>query len=127
MRYAEVLLYAAEANLMAGNQAKADTYLNMVRSRAKLGNKTATMEAIKTERQLELWCEGVRFQDLVRWGDASKVLANRGKSRPYLMPDGTVNHLDYATTGFVSGKHELLPFPTSEINSNPNLVQNPSW
>ncbi|MBQ9286864.1 MAG: RagB/SusD family nutrient uptake outer membrane protein [Bacteroidaceae bacterium] len=127
MRYAEVLLYAAEANLMAGNQAKADTYLNMVRSRAKLGNKTATMDAIKTERQLELWCEGVRYQDLVRWGDAAKVLANRGKSRPYLMPDGTVNHLDYSTTGFVSGKHDLLPFPTSEINSNPNLVQNPGW
>jgi hypothetical protein len=43
------------------------------------------------------------------------------------MPDGTVNHLDYSTTGFVSGKHDLLPFPTSEINSNPNLVQNPGW
>ncbi|MDO4214799.1 MAG: RagB/SusD family nutrient uptake outer membrane protein [Bacteroidales bacterium] len=128
MRYAEVLLYAAEANLQAGDPAKAKKYLNDVRKRAKLADKdNVTMADIKLERQLELWFEGSRYQDLVRWGDAASVLANRGKSRPALKADGTITHMTYATDGFKAGKHELLPFPTSEINSNPNLVQNPGW
>lgn len=127
MRYADVLLYAAEANLKAGDQSKADQYLNKVRTRAKLPSKTATMDAIKTERQLELWMEGDRFQDLVRWGDAATVLANRGKVRPCY--DGNKPAADKTSTagGFVKGKHELLPFPTTEVNGNPNIVQNPNW
>ena len=48
MRYAEVLLMAAEANIGI-DQTKADKYLNEVRSRAGLGNKACTLDAIKTE------------------------------------------------------------------------------
>ncbi len=104
IRFADVLLMAAEANHMAGNDAKAATYLNQVRERAKLAPFTGDiMQAIKTERQLELVFEGVRFLDLVRWGDAATVLG------PF---------------GFVSGKHEVFPIPQDEMRNNSQATQN---
>ena len=104
IRYADVLLMAAEANHKAGNNSLAATYLNQVRQRAKLAPFTGDiMQAIKTERQLELVFEGVRFLDLVRWGDAPTVLG------PF---------------GFVAGKHELFPIPQDEIRNNSKAVQN---
>ncbi len=130
MRYADVLLMAAEANLLAGNQDKADTYLNKVRSRAKLGNKTATMEAIKTERRLELCFEDVRYQDLIRWGDAASVLSGQGKEYPVMTSNGAVT---FKSTGNSEGKYgfqernTLFPFPSTEIQLNKNIVQNPGW
>lgn len=107
MRYADVLLMAAEANHMAGNDGVAATYLNQVRQRAGLGAYTGDiMTAIKTERQMELCFEGVRFLDLIRWGDAPTVLG---------------------PLGFVAGKHELYPIPSDELRNNANGVQNPGY
>ena len=71
-----------------------------------------------------------RYQDLVRWGDAAAVLGERGQKRPALYPDGRVewvNFYDADDCGFKSGKHELLPFPATEMNVNRNMVQNPGW
>ena len=68
MRYAEVLLLAAEASLQSGNASKAAGYVNKVRDRAQLpalGN--VSMDDIKKEKRLELWMEGCRYQDLIRW------------------------------------------------------------
>ena len=130
MRYADVLLMASEANLLAGNQGKADTYLNLVRSRAQLGNITATMDAIKTERRLELCFEDVRYQDLIRWGDATTVLASQGKEYPVMASNGTIT---YKSTGNTEGKYgfkernNLFPFPSTEIQLNKNIVQNINW
>ena len=121
---------ASEANLLAGNQGKADTYLNLVRSRAQLGNITATMDAIKTERRLELCFEDVRYQDLIRWGDATTVLANQGKEYPVMASNGTIT---YKSTGNTEGKYgfkernNLFPFPSTEIQLNKNIVQNINW
>ena len=70
VRYAEVLLLAAEAHLRAsdGSQAKADEYVNLVRRRARLADKTnVTIDDVKTEKRLELCFEGVRYMDLIRW------------------------------------------------------------
>lgn len=104
IRYGDVLLMAAEANHMAGNDAAAGTYLNQVRQRAKLGPYSGDiMQAIKTERQLELVFEGVRFLDLVRWGDAPTVLG---------------------PLGFVAGKHEVFPIPQDEMRNNSQATQN---
>ena len=81
IRYADVLLMAAEANLEAssGSAAKAQTYLDLVRDRA-FGNADhrvpATVQAIWDERRLELGMEGDRFFDLVRTGQASSVLGD---------------------------------------------------
>ncbi|REE07980.1 putative outer membrane starch-binding protein [Winogradskyella pacifica] len=83
IRYSEVLLMAAEANLRASsvNQALAQTYLDRVRDRA-FGDQdhrvTATVQAIWDERRLELGMEGDRFFDLVRTGQATSVLGSRG-------------------------------------------------
>ena len=130
MRYAEVLLLAAEASLQSGNAGKAVDYVNRVRNRAQLpALGSVSMDDIKKEKRLELWMEGCRYQDLIRWGDAATVLAKRGQERPALYKDGRVswNEQKNASAGFKSGKHELLPFPATEMNVNKNMTQNPGW
>jgi hypothetical protein len=94
---------------------------------------SVTLNDIKKEKRLELCIEQVRFQDLVRWGDAATVLANQGKQVPVfsgLNSDGSYNvTYPYSNEkyGFKAGKHELLPFPEHEMGVNKNLVQNPGW
>lgn len=107
LRFADVLLMAAEANHMAGDDGKAADYLNQVRNRAGLGDYTGDiMTAIKKERQMELCFEGVRLLDLIRWGDAPTVLG---------------------PLGFVEGKHEVFPIPQDEMRNNANAVQNSGY
>ncbi len=118
LRYAEVLLIAAEALNENGQSADALIYLNQVRERARQGNtailpditetgKEALRELIWKERRSELAMEGVRFWDLVRTKKAAQVLG---------------------PLGFQSNKHELLPIPQSEIDiSQGTLTQNPGW
>jgi starch-binding outer membrane protein, SusD/RagB family len=112
IRYAEVLLMAAEAynRATAANDTKAQGYLNQVRQRAfgdNLHNITSTgatlKQAIWDERRLELAMEGDRFFDLVRTGQAAAKI-----------------------TGFQTGKHEVFPIPQTEINIS-GLTQNPGY
>lgn len=109
IRYADVLLMAAEAYYKAANETRARTELNKIRTRAGLSNVTATgtalFDAIVLERQLELAFEGYRYLDLVRWGKAPTELGS---------------------LGFVTGKHELLPIPDNEIKTG-GLSQNPNY
>lgn len=139
MRYAEVLLLAAEANYLAGNQSEADDCLNEVRERAGLPFKAATMEAIKLEKRLELCFEYTRYQDIIRWGDAEDLLKDQGSLTPMLVnkassaedPDNVVveyvrYNTDPARFGF-KPKHYLLPIPATELRLNPNMVQNDGW
>lgn len=128
MRYAEVLLLAAEAYFQSGNVGAATTELNKVRTRAHetaLG--TCTFEQIKQEKRFELCIEGCRFIDMVRWGDAASLMANQGKSVPNF--DGTKVGVGatHSNGGFQAGKHELLPYPATELLVNPNIAQNPGW
>jgi hypothetical protein len=112
IRYADVLLMAAEAYNKSGNDVKAQTYLNLVRRRAfgdllhdVTATGTALYDAILAERRLELAMEGERFFDLVRTGKAASVLG---------------------PLGFVAGKHELFPIPQSEVELA-GLTQNPGY
>lgn len=111
LRYADVLLMAAEAAFQTGNTGLATNYLNQVRARARGGanvlpNVTATMAAIKHERRIELAMEGERFYDVVRWGDGPAVLGPLG-----FLP-----------------KHEWYPIPQTAIDqSNGVLIQNPNY
>jgi hypothetical protein len=129
MRYAEVLLLAAEAHFRNGNTSKATEYVNKIRSRAKLADLgTVTMDDIKIEKRLELCLENVRYQDIIRWGDTPSLLAEQGKTIPEFNLDGTVTWPYTNTTyGFKTGQHELLPIPGEERALNPNMDQNPGW
>ncbi|WP_258105692.1 RagB/SusD family nutrient uptake outer membrane protein [Marinoscillum sp. MHG1-6] len=143
MRYADVLLWKAEALIELGRQNEALPIINDIRNRAKssttllvdnLGNDlsdysiepyTSTgwtqeyaRQALRWERRLELSMEGHRFFDLVRWGVASETLGEyfqmEKNKREYL-----------STAGFVKGKHEYLPIPQQQINlSNGRYQQN---
>ncbi|MDR0973079.1 MAG: RagB/SusD family nutrient uptake outer membrane protein [Prevotellaceae bacterium] len=132
MRYAEVLLLAAEAHLEAGNTAKAAEYLNAVRVRAQLPPKTSiTLNDIIIEKRLELCGEAVRFQDMTRWGIAATRMATQGQRCPSIDSNGNITYTVYNQSadgyGFKTGKHELLPYPGTEIRLNPNITQNPGW
>ncbi|HYG01846.1 MAG TPA: RagB/SusD family nutrient uptake outer membrane protein [Chryseosolibacter sp.] len=110
IRYADVLLMAAEALNENNKPGDALTYLNMVRDRADLEdvtelNKDLLRDIIFHERRVELALEGHRFWDLVRTGRADDVL------EPY---------------GFIAGKHELLAIPQAEIDLA-GLEQNEAW
>jgi tetratricopeptide (TPR) repeat protein len=109
IRYADVLLMAAEAQYRAGNEPKAQGYMNQVRNRSSLASITPTgtalFNAIVTERQLELAFEGFRFQDLVRWGLGVQELG---------------------TLGFTANKHEVLPIPDNDVKTG-GLKQNPNF
>jgi hypothetical protein len=85
IRYSDVLLMAAEAiNATEGPTSKAVGYVNAVRNRAKLTNLTSLqtasaasfLTAIKQERRSEFMFEGLRWFDLVRWGDFVTVMKN---------------------------------------------------
>ena len=127
-RYADVLLMAAEAynRKSSPDDTKALSYINQVRARAQMPDLTSRgdklFEDIKLERRLELAFEFVRYQDLIRWGDADKVLADQGKK----IPRGDGTYFDFPDAGFKE-RNWLLPFPDTEINVNPNLKQNAGW
>ena len=96
MRYAEVLLNYAECCARTNDNATAKTYVNMIQERA--GSKTISdnvdLETVKKERCWELWFEGCRYMDLMRWykqGDTDNFtkegmehLKNAGKRTPNL-------------------------------------------
>lgn len=109
IRYADVLLMAAEAYYRAANEGKARGYINQVRQRSGLPDVTASGAAlfnvIVIERQLELAFEGYRFTDLVRWGLAAQELGS---------------------LGFKANKHELLPIPDYDVKTG-SLTQNPGF
>ena len=139
MRYAEVLLNYAEAVAMGGTQGTLSGLeaLNMVRRRAGLSDAPSLdmnneTYGVKAERRAELFEEGSRWIDLVRWGDAATVLSNQGKHAYSLQSsngkgDYTVLSTETSGPGFVSGKNELFPIPLSDLNENKNLTQNPNW
>ena len=100
LRYADVLLMAAEAYHKNNEDGKAQVELNKVRFRAGLSNVTATgnalFNAIVLERQLELAFEGQRFWDLVRWELADTELSSIG----------------------YTSKNQVFPIPSNEISRN---------
>ena len=135
LRYAEVLLLYAEAKFLADNDADGTGLkaLNEVRRRAQIPELASmTYQDIKDERRAELFCEQERYFDLVRWGDASEVLKDKGKKRYKFYgykPDTTewnVEEEDGPGKGW-QDKYNLLPFPYEQTSANPNLKQNPGW
>ncbi|GGW46307.1 glycan metabolism protein RagB [Arenibacter certesii] len=151
IRYADVLLWRAEALIHTDDIEGARTIINNIRKRARDGNKVMTLDgsataakysieeypvfadaneamtALRMERRLEFAHEGHRFFDLVRWGIAEQVInsyvATEKEIRPYL---NGVN--------FINGKHEYFPIPQSQVDlggtdedGNPLITQNSGY
>lgn len=159
MRYAEVLLNYAEACLNTGDQSEAKKYINMIQERAgsKTISQTVDMDVLKREKSYELWLEGCRWFDVMRWKDTKAIerLKNVGSDCPHLFDKvfrapkaddrkvtwehGTEANSRFYTVstsaakdagfevGFKEGKHEFFPYPQTVKDKNPNLEQNPGW
>lgn len=143
MRYAEVLLMYAEACAQLGETGGDGLEaLNAIQERAGANHVSTalSLSEVKNEKFLEMFNEGCRWADLVRWGDAASVLADKGDSHPYLrdkmFTEGQTTHEGYVVYqsnnsaiehGFKAGKHELMPFPYAATSVNENLVQNPGY
>ena len=154
MRYAEVLLLYAEACLQSGDSAQGAWAVNQIRTRAGLSAlANVDMNVLKKEKSYELWLEGSRWLDILRWGDLDRV-KQAGQSVPKLFdklhraPQGTDVNVTWQfgsesnSRFYTTSTHEAIdsgakvgykdrnaffPYPTSVMDKNPNLVQNPGW
>jgi hypothetical protein len=155
IRYADVLLMAAEAEIQGGGTvAQAMIYVNQIRSRAankdgyvgpannaglvsptkySIGLYTAStftaanaMTAIMFERKIELAMEGHRFSDLVRWGTAKAELD------AYAKAETAQGYTSMSGVTFTTGKSEYLPIPQAQVDKSVKagksvLTQNPGY
>lgn len=149
IRYADVLLWKAEALIEMGQEQQALPLINIVRQRAASstallkkadGSPTSNYkidvykpgvnctwtndlarQALRFERRLEFAMEGYRFFDLVRWGIAAEYLNN------YFAVEKTrTPHLSDAK--FTKNRDEYLPIPLNQINFSKGLYkQNTGW
>lgn len=112
LRYSDILLMYAEARVrgvVVQDEAglSADDAVNLVRQRAGLTTLSgATLQQILDERRAELALEEDRFFDLIRTARAANVLSGKG---------------------FMSGRNELFPIPSAQIQLNGNLTQNQGY
>ncbi|QMU29467.1 RagB/SusD family nutrient uptake outer membrane protein [Adhaeribacter radiodurans] len=149
IRYADVLLWQAEALIELGRQNEALPLINQIRARAKnstgrtkLDNGNApsnynineyengknitwsqenARKALQWERRLEFAMESPRFFDLVRWGTAAETL------NAYLDVEKT-RRTFLSAAKFTKGRDEYFPIPQREIDFTKGLyVQNPGY
>lgn len=125
MRYAEVLLLAAESKVKLGQGGEAAQYINELRSRCgfskPLGN--VTMDDIEYERIAELSFEGHRWFDLRRWGKLATTLTAFSDFENQKVLDGELN----SEPRSFESRNAYFPIPFEELASNPNLKQNEGW
>jgi len=139
MRYADVLLMAAEAAVETGNLEKARGLVNQVRKRAMNSpradtspnyvidtynstwtDQSAARTAVRHERRVELGMEGHRLFDLRRWGTMVETL------NAYIVHEGRTIPPFKARANAVSSKHMALPIPLDAIDQSEGaLKQNP--
>jgi hypothetical protein len=145
-RLGEAYLLYAEACLATGNNAEAKKYINLIQQRA--GSKTISdnvdMQVLMDEKQYELWFEGCRWFDIVRWGIAKecydKVLDNiplqwdeywnpSDGSAPKTKPHKLYYkiHHPFKDAGvkleFVKNKNEYWPIPQTVVEVNDQMHQ----
>jgi tetratricopeptide (TPR) repeat protein len=133
-RYAEVLLFLAEASIEQNKITEALANLNLVRTRAGLPNITETNQAnlrdiIAKERRVEFAFENKRWIDLVRTGKAVSVMSAYGariKANPgaYYYPTGNG---PVAASYNVTNDKLIFPIPQGERDINKELTQNPGY
>lgn len=131
-RYADVLLERAEAYAQLNETGEAIKLVNEIRKRAKQStgmianypsdygvkfnistyngtySQEEALKIVKMERRLEMGMESERFFDLVRWGEAEKVL------NKYFAEEAN-NCSIYGDAHFTADKNEYLPIPFSQV------------
>lgn len=131
IRYADVLLMLAECENELGNLDDAVAYINEVRQRPSVNmpkinsgpewlearTKDAVFKRIRHERAVELAAEGHSFSDLKRWRLLEEL---NGRAEKEIT--GVTRY-----TRSVSSRDYLWPIPSTEIEKNPALEQNPNW
>lgn len=120
IRYADVLLMLAEAQIEQNKGADALPLINQVRKRVgafeykSLGDQANARTILRRERQVELCGEQVRYFDLQRWG-IHQTTVNKEKE--------LVNRVGTIYVGLkqnpVEAKHRYFPIPNSERITNP--------
>ncbi|MRG46104.1 RagB/SusD family nutrient uptake outer membrane protein [Chitinophaga sp. SYP-B3965] len=136
MRYAEVLLIAAEARTKLNDLGGAADALNALRNKRLLPNTTAGdaaqfMTAIEHERKVELAFEGHRYWDLRRWRKAHIVLNGMKFTGHKITPQGAgwkyeVVPVDNTNRQFTT-KLYYIPIPVDEIQRNGAMSQIKGW
>lgn len=123
IRFADVLLMAAEANLLGGGALSPQDLLDRVRDRA-FGDTAhrvpATLENILNERRLELAGEGHRYFDLVRTGKAKEAFDAYNATKP----------ADFEPVNYRTETNGLFPIPLIELelaNALETWGQNPGY
>ncbi|EON74926.1 putative outer membrane protein probably involved in nutrient binding protein [Lunatimonas lonarensis] len=124
LRYAEVLLNYAEAlNESQGPVQQVYDAINQVRARPGVEmpplptglTQSQMRDRIRNERRVEFAFEGMRYRDIRRWRTAETYINS------LVEPGSNIRRV------FDPSKHYLFPFPQSEIDINPNLIQNPGY
>jgi hypothetical protein len=106
-RYADVLLMKAEAAWRQGNTAVALQFVNQVRERSNVAPLTSIDASILlAERGREMFAEGHRRSDLIRFGRFNDAWWEKAPSQPF---------------------RNLFPIPENQLQANPNLTQNPGY
>jgi hypothetical protein len=120
-RLAEIYLIYAESVIRGGtggDNATALSYLNRLSLRGRnntSSNAQLTLPYIINERGRELFWEGFRRTDLIRFGQfttGAYLWAWKGG-----IENGTA----------VDSKYNIFPIPSTDLSANPNLVQNPGY
>lgn len=164
LRFGEALLIYAEAKAELGTitQEDLDRTINKLRDRVgmphlELANVpvdprytadgvSPLLVEIRRERRVELFMEGLRYDDLrrwkqgkkleipslgIRWDDAAKTRYPKANVKSTLV-DGVpyidvYQGTDWANPVFDESKHYLWPIPLSDLAQNPKIGQNPGW
>jgi len=141
IRFSDVLLMLAEAEVEGGDLGTAAMLVDRVRTRAanstidgspanynvgtygSFGSQDMARSAVRMERKLELSGEGHRLYDLVRWNIAAPTL------NAYLQYEGPQLNAPFAGASFTANNDEFLPIPQNEIDllGSDVLIQNPGY
>lgn len=138
IRYGEVLLNYAEACIELGQDAEAQTYINMIRKRAFMPDVTSTGSALRAdyrnERRIEMVYEDQRFFDVRRWMIGPEAYHDvHGVQIVYkLNPDHTTANIPIVTPivirpGKWDNKAYFFPITRSELNKNDKLIELPGY
>lgn len=119
LRLEDIMLMYAEILAEEGNITDAMTYVNQIRKRAgcdieSATNSTEALELIKRERRVELMGEGIRWFDLVRYGEWQSKIKEMFDS--YNNPDGIDKN------NVKDGRY-LYPIPLNQLNVTPGLYK----